>query len=320
MTAKNFSSISIIIAAKQNNRYLEECIRCCQKLDYPFFEIIVLPDEDMRIDADRRIRVIPTGNVLPAAKRDMGVGDAKGDIIAFIDDDAYPDKDWLKYAAFGFGDESISCVCGPAVTPGDEPMLNRASGNVYESFIVSGPARYRYLPLEKRFTDDFPSCNFFIRKRDFLELGGFKTKFWPGEDTILCLDVVHKLKKKIIYDPAVLVYHHRRPLFRKHLKQIANYALHRGYFLKKFPQTSFKLGYFIPSAITLVLLFSLLLGLLISSKFFLILILYMAIAFTFSLSKSFLLIPYVFTGTVLTHFTYGINFVRGILSKKLKEE
>jgi GT2 family glycosyltransferase len=289
-------------------------------MDYSFFEMIILPDSDFVIKQDARIRVVPTGNVLPAEKRDIGAAQARGQILAFLDDDAYPNKDWLNHAVKHFEDHNIACVCGPAITPAHERLLNKASGRVYESIMVSGPARFRYVPLKKRFTDDFPSCNFLIRREVFEKIGGFNTKFWPGEDTILCLEVVHNLKKKIIYDPLVLVHHYRRPLFIKHLYQVASYAKHRGYFLKRYPKTSLKIGYFGPTVIVLALIVSLALGLALDSKFFIVPLFYLAIVIISSLCLDIRLIFLVFVGTVLTHLTYGINFVLGLLSPKLKEE
>ncbi|MDD5618291.1 MAG: glycosyltransferase, partial [Candidatus Omnitrophica bacterium] len=281
-----FPFVSIIIVVKENNRFLEECVTNCLKLDYPFYEVIILPDDMIGGYNNDRIKVIPTGNTLPAAKRDIGSENAGGEILAFLDDDTYPVVGWLKQAVLNFNDDSVACVCGPAVTPKDEPFLNKASGLVFESFIVSGPARFRYIPLKKRFTDDYPSCNLLIRKEIFQKIGGFKTKFWPGEDTILCLEVVHNLNKKIIYDPLALVYHHRRTLFKKHLAQVANYALHRGYFLKRYPKTSFKLGYFAPSLIILALLISLLFGMFLNFKFLYLWLAYFAIVLVFSFNKN----------------------------------
>ena len=312
--------VSIIIATKKNNRFLEECVQRCLKLDYQLFEIVVLPDEMFAVYNDSRIKIIPTGTVLPAIKRDIGADNASGQILAFLDDDAYPCIDWLKQAVLNFKDESIACVCGPAVTPKEEAMLNKGSGRVYESIIISGPARYRYVPLKRRFCDDFPSCNFLIRKDIFQKAGGFNTKFWPGEDTILCLEVVHRLKKRILYDPAVIVYHHRRPLFKKHLQQVASYALHRGYFLKRYPQTSFKLGYFLPSIILFLLLVSLSFGLFLDYRYFFIIASYLLFVFIFSLQGGARLSFYVFMGIILTHLIYGFNFIKGLLSNKLKEE
>ncbi len=48
------------------------------------------------------ITIIPTGPVGPPLKRDIGAKKAKGEIIAFIDDDAYPRKDWLINAVKNF--------------------------------------------------------------------------------------------------------------------------------------------------------------------------------------------------------------------------
>jgi hypothetical protein len=155
------------------------------------------------------------------------------------------------------------------------------------------------------------------------KLGGFNTNFWPGEDTKLCLDIVYKLKKKIIYDPNALVYHHRREVFAGHLKQIASYALHRGYFVKKYPETSFKLSYFIPS----LFLIGLAGGFILSQIFlpfrivyFSVILLYTVLALGTSLSHKLHLIPVVTLGIILTHLTYGFYFLKGLISGRLREE
>lgn len=155
------------------------------------------------------------------------------------------------------------------------------------------------------------------------ELGGFKVKFWPGEDTFLCLKIIKGLKKKIIYDPAVFVYHHRRSLFKGHLKQIANYAVHRGYFVKRFPQTSLKFVYFLPS----MFVFGLFIGLLLSflcpsfSRIYILAITsYLALVFISSIAKDFRLTFLAFWGIILSHLIYGLYFIKGLVSPKLKEE
>ena len=89
----------------------------------------------------------------------------------------------------------------------------------------------------------------FVRKSVLDSIGGYRTDFWPGEDTLLCKDIVDNWKR-IVYDPWVVVYHHRRPLFLPHLRQLGRYAFHRGYFCKRFPSNSLKLSYFVPSAFT----------------------------------------------------------------------
>ncbi len=269
------------------------------------------------------VRIIPTGPVSPAQKRDESLNYAKGETLAFIDDDAIPRKDWLKKAMNNFNDPQVAAVGGPAITHPGDTVRQKASGRVYQSPLVSGEYTYRYLPKKRMEVDDYPSCNFLIRKSIMQELGGFNTNFWPGEDTKLCLDITKRLGKKIIYDPEAIVYHHRRPLFLPHAKQVANYALHRGYFVKRYPSTSLRFAYFVPT----LLLSAIVAGGILSAFFphlriiyFSAFSLYLSLVLLFSFSKQLCLIPLVFCGIALTHLAYGLYFIEGLLSQKLKEE
>ncbi|MDI6605593.1 MAG: glycosyltransferase, partial [Candidatus Omnitrophota bacterium] len=311
-------TVSIIIAVKTWQKNLEECVGKCAQLDYPpsGFEILILPDAAIERDSFHSgrvpLRIIPTGPVNPAQKRDIAIEHAKGEILGFIDDDAYPAKDWLNKAMDNFKDSNIAAAGGPAVTPPGDTFRQRASGLVYSSPIVSAKFTYRYLPKKGRYVDDYPSCNFLVRKSIMQQLGGFDTKFWPGEDTKLCLEITKKLRQKIIYDPGALVYHHRRPLFAGHLRQVASYALHRGYFARRYPETSRRSSYFIPSLFLLALVSGGFLSLLSLSPFRIVYLtamsLYLILVSIFSISKELALIPLVFFGIILTHLTYGFYF------------
>jgi len=326
-------NVSIIIAVKTWQKNLEECVNRCQELKFSDFEILILPDfQEGTVPAIANtynskgtvpIRIIPTGRVSPSQKRDIAMGYATGKILAFIDDDAYPTEDWLSYALENFKDENVAAVGGPAVTPQEDNIRQEASGIIYSSFLVSGKFIYRYLPKKKQEVDDYPSCNFLVLRSVMQELGGFNTNFWPGEDTKLCLDITKHLGKKIIYDPRVLVYHHRRPVFLAHLRQVANYALHRGYFAKKYPGTSLKLAYFIPTLFLFALIGGAILSLILTPIriiYYLGLLLYLISVSIASIHKDLRLIPLVFFGIILTHLSYGFYFLRGLISKRLKEE
>jgi GT2 family glycosyltransferase len=320
---KSTPKVSIVIAVKEYNQNLEECLKKCREIDYPDYEIIVLPDEKMNKDIPD-IREVPTGNVLPPAKRDIGIKAAQGKIIAFLDDDAFPVANWIKSAVRYFEDDSIAAVGGPAVTPDNSPERELASGVVYASSMVAWKNNYRYIPKAAREVDDYPTCNLFVRKDVLEEIGGFDNKFWPGEDTIVCYKIVENLGKKIYYDPDTLVYHRRRALYIPHLKQVASYALHRGYFVKRFPETSRRLSYFFPTLFVVALVLGPFLG-----SFFETLrnIYIIVIGFYFIwailigiLCDSAKIAFLVISGIFLTHTTYGIYFIKGLLSKKLQEE
>lgn len=315
--------VSVIIPLKEDNDYICETLYHVRQLDYPDYEVLVLPDEPANWgDA---VSVIPTGPKGPAAKRDMALEYVTGDILAFLDDDAYPARDWLTNAVKHFEDPCIAAVGGPAVTPESDSPLQKASGYVYASLLGGGSYSYRYTPQVLRQVDDYPTCNLLVRRADFEAVGGFDTDFWPGEDTKLCLDLTQGLGKRIVYAPDVLAYHHRRSLFGPHLRQVRSYALHRGYFAKRFPATSFRVSYFMPT----LLVFGLLGGIVLS-VFIPFLWLFYGLGvglylFAASVSAALacrliaLILP-VAAGIVATHIVYGVWFPIGLLVPRLREE
>lgn len=246
---------SIIIPVPAINDYIREALPHYAALTHREFEILILPDNPPA-DQIAGARVIATGPVGPAKKRDIGAAAASGEILAFIDDDAYPAPVWLEHALRHFQDPVIGAVGGPAVTPKSDAFWQRVSGATFLSRL-SGGFPERYWPIGKtRDIDDWPTVNFLVRRELFDRLGGFETRHWPGEDTLLCLKII-EAGFRIVYEPGAMVWHHRRADLRKHLAQVANYGLHRGHFARKYPRTSLRPLYLLPSLWVLFIGFSL---------------------------------------------------------------
>src|SRR5665647_377513 len=91
-----YPKISIIIPVVKINDYIHESVPKMLELDWPDFEILIFPDFPDKNHTFEKTRIIASGKVGPAEKRDMAIKYAKGEILAFLDDDAYPQKDWLK--------------------------------------------------------------------------------------------------------------------------------------------------------------------------------------------------------------------------------
>jgi GT2 family glycosyltransferase len=314
--------ISIIIPLKQDGNYIRETLAAIKRLAHGDHEIIVLPDEPYSWGDG--VRVIPTGAAGPAAKRDLALKYAQGDLLAYLDDDTFPDQQWLTNAENYFDDTRVAAIGGPAVTPPEDSFWQQASGYVYTSWLGGGHYNYRYLRRAAREVDDYPTCNLIVRRSVMQALGGFDTAFWPGEDTKLCLDIIHR-GWRILYVPDVLVYHHRRPLFGGHLAQVRNYARHRGYFVRRFPETSFRASYFLPTLLVAGLCAGAMFSFLIPNFWMLYLagVLGYGIAAVLSAamaSRDVLLTPVVTLGIIATHLVYGIWFVFGLLAPKLSEE
>ncbi len=323
------NTVSVIIPVRTLTPELREAITHLQKLDPPAHEILVFPD---KLPAPRQsfsgpgVTFIASGPLTPPEKRDLALQHAAGDLLAFIDDDAYPAPNWLARALPHFSDEAIAAVGGPAITPPADNWQAQVSGAVLTSWLGSGPARNRYWPTGSvRVVDDWPSVNLIVRKKTFAAIGGFKTKSWPGDDTALCLEIIRR-GQKIIHDPKVLVYHHRASTLLKHFRQIARYGLHRGYFVHTYPKTSRRPAYFLPSLFTLTIVAAGLAATFMPATRASITVLATLITGAaglaglieaFRVDKPYLifLVPPIL---LATHLVYGLAFLRGLVSPKLK--
>ena len=240
---------SVIIIVRSINDHLRENIDYIKRQKYKNYEVLIVTDAQDRYDfKDFRFRLLCSGVVGPGAKRNYAASRATGDYLVFLDDDAYPHEDWLAAAAGVLSNNDLYALGAPALTPANVGILEKGSGKVLESSLASAGAVCRYIPVASRYVDDYPTVNMFVKKKSFFEVGGFTEEFWPGEDTKLCLDLVARNGGPFVYDPSPVVFHHRRNLFRPHLKQISRYGMHRGQFAKIFPGNSRLLSYFIPSA------------------------------------------------------------------------
>jgi cellulose synthase/poly-beta-1,6-N-acetylglucosamine synthase-like glycosyltransferase len=311
--------VSIIIPCKEIDAYTKQCVDYCRKLDYENSEILLLPDD--ACENIEGVRVIDTGCVTPGRKRNTGIANAEGEFCAFIDSDAYPSKDWLRNAVKYFDDPMVAGVGGPGLTPEQDSFMQRASGHVLSSFMVGSISR-RYKAERVYESDDIHSCNFIARKTVLKEAGGWNEKYWPGEDTLICL-AIKKLGKKLVESSDVVVFHHRRSLFRPHLTQVCRFGEHRGFFAKRFPENSLKLNYFFPSLLVLSLIAGVLLPFFFS---FLVYIVVLGVAVYLALSllgavlqvKKVKLILLVWLGIIVTHIVYGVYFLSGLVRRDLK--
>ena len=313
---------TFVIPVKEINDYIREAIPKILEIESNDYEIIIYPDavSDERWDKTRQIASGPGG---PAMKRGLAIRDAAGEFLIFIDDDAFPQKDLLEILDEDFEDHSIVAVGGPALTPPEDSFLQKVSGAVFLSKL-SGGFPERYFPIgKKRFVDDWPTVNLTVRKEIFVKVGGFDCNYWPGEDTKFCLDIINKFKErnKILYDPRLIVWHHRREGLIRHLRQIGGYGIHRGFFAKEYPETSLRIRYFIPSALFLFIVGGFILSFF--SDIFLGIYVLGWLVYAAALVKVFydivqrqrsvLVAVYALVYIFFTHLIYGMMFIKGFV-------
>ncbi len=318
-----YPKVSIIIPLYKENDYFHEAIRECLLLDYPSFEILVGADNYAKVKSnDKRVRIFKTGKNLtsPGEKRDLGVLKAEGELVAFLDDDSYPERDWLTETVRVMQKMQVSAVCGPGLTPPADSFSKKITGAILGNPLGSGPYYYRFIKGSPRFVDDYPAYNLIVKKDALLKIGGFATKFYGGEDTTLCLKLINA-GEKIYYYPDIVVYHHRRRFPFEYARQVGNVGLHRGYFVKKYPQTSLRVSYFAPAIFTVgfpvVIVLSLTFGLF--GQLMGLFALYYVILFFYGFrSNSFAISLFLPFAIMVNYLAYGMKFIKGLFTPYLE--
>jgi cellulose synthase/poly-beta-1,6-N-acetylglucosamine synthase-like glycosyltransferase len=312
--------VSIVMIAPELDSLFERFYERCLDLNYSNFDIKVVTDSPLTEELmGSRLAFISGKGGSNASMKNQAVAESdEAEIIAFIENDAIPDIDWLKNAVPYFEDAAVAGVCGPAIAPDEGTRRQVAGGMVFSSFMVSGTTNYRYTRHAMRDVDDYPSFNFLVRRSDFLDAGGVPEALAGGEDTVLCLRLTRDLGKRLIYVPNVLLFQHRARLYLPHLGNVYSYAKTRGRFVREFPETSRRLPYFIPSALLVFLLGGLPLSLISRWVLYVYLVavsLYVgSAAFASVKTLDVLTNLLIFPGIIATNMVYGFGFLRGLLT------
>lgn len=98
----NDLTVSVVIVSRGRPDALRRCLSGVSQLQYPAFEVVVVADPP-GVDAVTAtgfaddLKIVPFDQPNISAARNLGIGHAAGDVIAFIDDDAVPEPQWLRH-------------------------------------------------------------------------------------------------------------------------------------------------------------------------------------------------------------------------------
>jgi O-antigen biosynthesis protein len=162
---------------------------------------------------------------------------ATGEVMAYIDDDAYPDPHWLTYLAATFLSDRYVGVGGPNITaPGDGWIAD---------CIANAPGNPTHILLSDREAEHIPGCNMAFRKAALEAIGGFDSQFRAAGDDV---DVCWRLRQqgeKLGFSPAAIVWHHRRNSLRAYWKQQQGYGKAEALLERKWPEKYNPVGHLV---------------------------------------------------------------------------
>jgi len=217
---------SIIIPTFSRPKELERCLESLSDLDYPrdCLEVIVVDDGSafslekiITLFRNRlEITLCEESHAGPAAARNTGVLQTKGEFLAFTDDDCRPDRRWLRFLAGCLGTDPDSIVGGKTINALNTNAFSEASQ------LVTDYLYDYYLNIS---TPSFTTNNLAMTRRTFQNMGGFDTDFplAAGEDREFCCRVRSQGKKLVFCSDAV-VYHWHHLTFAGFWRQHFRYG------------------------------------------------------------------------------------------------
>jgi GT2 family glycosyltransferase len=222
---------SVVVCTYNGAATIRECLEGLERLDYPDYEVIVVDDGSTdgvgEIAAEFDCRLISTENRGLSNARNTGLAAADGELVAYLDDDAYPDPQWLRYLAQTFMTTDHVGVGGPNISPPGDGALAEC--------VANAPGNPIHVLLTDEQAEHIPGCNMAFRKSSLEAVGGFDPRFRVAGDDI---DICWKLEQaggSLGYCAAAMVWHHRRGSLRAFWRQQTGYGEAEALLARKWP-------------------------------------------------------------------------------------
>ena len=184
-----------------------------------------------------RRALISTAQPGPAAPRaTRACARPRGEITAYIDDDAYPDPDWLRYIAWAY------MTGGPRRAPAGPTCRRPATGGSAD-LVALAPGGPNHVLITDTVAEHVPGCNSTYRTEALRAIGGYDTRFRTAGDDV---DVGWRIQENggtIGFSAGAMVWHHRRGTAKGYLKQQRGYGYAEALLERKWPSRFNRLGH-----------------------------------------------------------------------------
>jgi len=216
--------VNIIIPAITINSELLKCLREINKIYYSNFFVTIVLNHDSRVNLPRtkyKIKKMISGKINMSKKRNDAVKKFKSHYIAFIDSDAYPNKNWLKKAVKYLVDKKGDVVGGPGIPFPKQTYSEKLCYLSKRSYFVTGYLNFRKYKAKQRYCDWLEACNLVMKRSFFLKYGGMDNQRYTGEDSEFFERMQKKnINLKVFYSPDLFIYHKERRMFGFFLQRL----------------------------------------------------------------------------------------------------
>jgi len=187
------------------------------KIKYSNFFVTIVLDYDEYSYLPKfkyKIHKLIVGKINMSKKRNLAAKKFKSKYIAFIDSDAYPNKNWLKLAVKYLKQKKGDIVGGPSLPFSDQNYSEKICYLSKRSLFVTGYLNFRKYKAKSRHCDWLESCNLIMEKKFFLKHKGMDENRYTGEDK----EFFERVRKKnpnikVFYTPDLYIHHRERRFF-----------------------------------------------------------------------------------------------------------
>jgi GT2 family glycosyltransferase len=242
----------VVVCTRDRAERLNECLPTLLAQTYPCFEVLVVDNAPTtaktadllakRYGGVARLRYVREDRPgLPWA-RNRGLLDARGEIVAYTDDDALADRYWLAALVSGFwAADNVACVTG-LVMPAEIETPSQAWFEQFGGFSrargferlmfdlhTNRPREPLFPYLASRFG---AGVNMAFSASALRAIGGFDPAFLTGQD----IEAFYRTIRKgytLVYEPSAIVRHYHRRDYAGLRRQVGNYGSAFTAFLAK---------------------------------------------------------------------------------------
>lgn len=178
-------TVSIVVVSRGRPDALKRCLLGISQLQYDPFEVVVVADPDgikaaQSMAFAEALKLVAFDEPNISAARNLGIAQAAGDVVAFIDDDAVPEPQWLRYLVAPAVQSDVAAMGGYVIGRNGISFQWKARsldalGEAHDLDVDPGQPTVLTPPKGRAIKTE--GTNMAVRRNVLVDLGGFDPAF-----------------------------------------------------------------------------------------------------------------------------------------------
>lgn len=219
--------VTVVINTCDRGKYLGDTLEGLKQQTYTNFEVVLVNgpsiDNTEEVALSYNVRYFRAPFNI-SISRNVGIKNAAGDIIAFIDDDAVPEPDWLFDLVKAYKDPRVAAAGGFVYnSDGSDFQYKYGAIDIWGYPITNTKEAYDFNAPEGPYYNINIGTNASYRRSALIEVGGFDEEIeYYHDESDVCVRII-KAGYKVAQLDNAFVHHKFAPSFRRNTKRVTNW-------------------------------------------------------------------------------------------------